>query len=106
VDLGLTPARPPDVLFHGTVDRLPAIPVQGLVKGKRHQVHLSATREVAFEVVRRRGEPRVLEVDASGMALAGCAFYRSDNGVWPTDRVPQRFLRDGSNLVENCRARL
>jgi len=97
VDLALPPALPPDVLFHGTVARyLPAIRVQGLLKGQRHHVHLSASRELAVIVGKRRGEPHVLEVDARGMTACGFVFYRSENDVWLTDHVPARFLSDGA----------
>lgn len=97
VDLALLPASPPDVLFHGTVERcLSAIRAQGLRKGQRHHVHLSASRELAVIVGKRRGEPYVLEVDARGMAASGFVFYRSENDVWLTDHVPARFLSDGS----------
>jgi putative RNA 2'-phosphotransferase len=93
VDLALPPTVPPDVLFHGTVERnLPSIRACGLVKGKRQHVHLSATRELAVIVGKRRGAPYVLEVDARGMVAAGLVFYRSENGVWLTDHVPARFL--------------
>lgn len=97
VDLALPPTIPPDVLFHGTVERhVPSIRAHGLLKGKRHHVHLSATRELAVIVGKRRGEPYVLEVDARGMVAAGLVFYRSENGVWLTDYVPARFLSDVS----------
>lgn len=97
VDLQLPATLPPDVLFHGTVARyLPAIWAQGLLKGQRHHVHLSASRAHAFVVGKRRGEPHVLEVDARGMAASGFVFYRSENDVWLTDHVPARFLSDGS----------
>jgi putative RNA 2'-phosphotransferase len=97
VDLALPPAIPPDVLFHGTVERhLPSIRAHGLVKGKRQHVHLSATRELAVVVGGRRGEPYVLEVDTRGMVTAGLVFYRSVNGVWLTDHVPARFLNEDS----------
>lgn len=93
VDLGLLPVQPPDVLFHGTVTRaLPAIAAQGLLKGKRHHVHLSATAEVAQTVGARRGAAVVLEIDARAMTLAQHSFYRSKNGVWLTDHVPTQFL--------------
>lgn len=95
VDLALPPTIPPDVLFHGTVERnVPSIRAHGLLKGKRHHVHLSATRELAVVVGRRRGEPYVLEVDARGMVAAGLGFYRTENGVWLTEHVPTRFLKD------------
>jgi putative RNA 2'-phosphotransferase len=45
VELGYTPVAPPSVLYHGTVERfLPAILAEGLKRGQRHQVHLSAVR--------------------------------------------------------------
>lgn len=95
VDLALSPAPPPDLLFHGTVARfLPAIRAEGLLKGQRHHVHLSATRDLAVIVAQRRGKPCVLEVDARAMAARGFVFYRSENGVWLTDHVPPPFLRD------------
>jgi putative RNA 2'-phosphotransferase len=42
VDLNLEEKQPPEVLYHGTVERfLPSIRAEGLKKGKRHHVHLS-----------------------------------------------------------------
>ncbi|MDF3070698.1 MAG: phosphotransferase KptA/Tpt1 [Polyangiaceae bacterium] len=97
VDLGLRPMIPPDILYHGTVPRyVPSIRAHGLVKGKRHHVHLSATRELAIVVGKRRGEPYVFQVDTRGMVAAGLVFYRSENGVWLTDHVPARFLDEDS----------
>jgi putative RNA 2'-phosphotransferase len=93
VDLALQPVVPPEILYHGTVERyLPSIRERGLLKGKRHHVHLSATRELAVVVGKRRGEPHVVEVDAHGMTAAGLVFYRSENGVWLTEHVPARFV--------------
>jgi len=93
VELGLSPVAPPAVLFHGTVERfLPSIRVQGLVKGQRHHVHLSAARELALVVGARRGSAIALEVDAQRMAKEGFDFYCTDNGVWLTDHVPPGFL--------------
>src|SRR5688500_15893567 len=49
VELGYSPAEPPELLFHGTVDKfLDSIRRQGLIKGNRHHVHLSAGRETAL----------------------------------------------------------
>jgi len=93
VELGYAPATPPEVLFHGTVARfLLAIREQGLSKGERHHVHLSATRDVAIQVGSRRGAPVVLEVAAGEMARSGSDFFLSENGVWLTAHVPPRFL--------------
>jgi putative RNA 2'-phosphotransferase len=96
VDLRLEPAAPPAVLYHGTVERfLPAILTEGLKKGRRHHVHLSADVETARRVGARRGVPVILRVDAGGMHAAGFAFFRSPNGVWLTDAVPPSYLSRG-----------
>lgn len=89
VDLGLAPAYPPPVLFHGTTGGfLDAIRTEGLKPMNRHDVHLSPDRETAIRVGSRRGTPVVLVVDAAHMAEQGHLFYRSDNGVWLTAAVP------------------
>jgi putative RNA 2'-phosphotransferase len=93
VDLGLEPAVPPAVLFHGTVARfLPAIEAEGLQPRGRQHVHLSADVATAQAVGRRRGEPVVLTVAAGEMAAAGHRFWRAASGVWLTGPVPARFL--------------
>jgi putative RNA 2'-phosphotransferase len=93
VDLQLEPVRPPEVLFHGTVERfLAPIREHGLRPGQRTHVHLSADVATARTVGARRGEPVVLRVDAAGMHAAGALFYRATNGVWLTDRVPPERL--------------
>jgi putative RNA 2'-phosphotransferase len=93
VALGYAPATPPDVLFHGTVERfLPAILEEGLRPGRRHAVHLSADAETAKTVGQRRGRPVVLRVDAAGLAAGGAEISRSANGIWLVDAVPPEFL--------------
>lgn len=93
VDLGLEPLTPPNVLFHGTIERfLPAIRRHGLLAMRRHHVHLSSDEETARHVGARRGDPVVLRVDAAAMVADGHAWYRSVNGVWLTDEVPARYL--------------
>ncbi len=93
VDLQLEAATPPDLLYHGTVERfLPSILVEGLKKGKRHHVHLSADIETARKVGARRGKPVILKVDAGRMHAQGVPFFVSANGVWLTDAVPAEFL--------------
>ncbi|MGR6320490.1 RNA 2'-phosphotransferase [Micromonospora soli] len=95
VDLGLAPASPPELLFHGTSDSaLPAIRVEGLRRGRRHHVHLSPDVATAQRVgARRGGAVVILTVAAAAMAEKGFVFYRSDNGVWLTDTVPPAYLR-------------
>jgi putative RNA 2'-phosphotransferase len=94
VELGLEPVRPPDVLYHGTVERfVPSILATGLLPGSRQLVHLSPDVATARAVGRRRGAPVVLAVDAAGAHLAGHEFRRASNGVWLTDAVPPDYLR-------------
>jgi putative RNA 2'-phosphotransferase len=94
VDLGLPPATPPEILFHGTVRRfLDPIRAQGLLRRARTHVHLSAETATARVVAgRRAGDAVILRVRARSMHDAGYAFYRSANGVWLTEHVPPEFL--------------
>ncbi|HHM6590158.1 TPA: RNA 2'-phosphotransferase [Pseudomonas aeruginosa] len=73
---------------------LDSIRERGLVPGSRHHVHLSARRATALEVGRRYGSPVLLEIDARDMHLAGHLFHQAENGVWLTERVPVRFIRE------------
>jgi putative RNA 2'-phosphotransferase len=93
VELGYRPEQPPDVLFHGTVERfLTAILAQGLRPGRRHAVHLSAEAATARVVGARRGRSVVLRIDAAAMVATGHTFTRSANGVWLTGTVPPVYL--------------
>jgi uncharacterized protein (TIGR02452 family) len=93
VSLGLHAVPPPETLYHGTVaSALDGIRTQGLVRGERHDVHLSADIETASKVGGRRGKPVVLSIRAGEMADAGHVFYRSENGVWLTQHVPPEFI--------------
>ncbi|HEV7402205.1 MAG TPA: RNA 2'-phosphotransferase [Chthoniobacteraceae bacterium] len=93
VALGYEPRIPPAELFHGTATRfLPGIRAEGLRKGERHHVHLSADQTTAVQVGQRHGKPVVLVVRAGAMHAAGHTFFLSENGVWLTDQVPPEFL--------------
>jgi putative RNA 2'-phosphotransferase len=93
VDLQLEQCEPPEVLYHGTVERfLTAILTEGLDRGRRHHVHLSKDVETARKVGARRGKPVILTVDAGRMHRDGCKFFVSANGVWLTDAVPPGYL--------------
>lgn len=94
VDLGLTPAVPPPVLFHGTpAANLPSILRDGLHPRSRHHVHLSPDVATALVVGRRRSaDVAVLRIAAAQMAAAGHVFHRSDNGVWLTSVVTAEYL--------------
>ena len=93
VDLGLTPETPPEVLYHGTVERfLSSIMAMGLAKGSRHHVHLSPDVATATRVGSRRGKPVILRIAAESMHSAGYQFFCSANGVWLTERVPPEYI--------------
>ncbi len=93
VDLGLTPVQPPEFLYHGTARRnLPSIRRQGLLRGKRHHVHLSPDEATALQVGRRYGEPVVLRIRAGEMHRDGHRFYLTENRVWLTEHVPPGYI--------------
>lgn len=94
VDLGLVPAEPPEILYHGTgaanVERIRA---EGLKPMARHDVHLSSDVDTAKRVGARKGKPVVLVVQAGAMHAEGYEFRLSANGVWLIAEVPPRFLQ-------------
>jgi putative RNA 2'-phosphotransferase len=93
IDLGLEPAEPPAVLFHGTAEAaLEAIRAEGLKPGERQHVHLSPDEATAIKVGRRHGKPVVLKVQSGRLWTSGAKFFRSANGVWLTDAVPPEFI--------------
>jgi putative RNA 2'-phosphotransferase len=100
VELDYAAQTPPEFLYHGTATRfLPSIRTQGLLKGERHHVHLSADVETAIKVGQRHGKPAVLQIAAGAMSAAGHAFFRSANGVWLTERVPTSYLVNLENVT-------
>lgn len=97
VDLDLTPVRPPSHLFHGTArHNLDSIFANGLIPGKRLQVHLSPDVKTAISVGERHGKAAVLWVDTARMDADGYTFTQADNGVWLTDSVPAVYLSFGA----------
>lgn len=100
VELGYQPATPPDILYHGTVDRfLASIRKTGLIKGQRHHVHLSPDTETATKVGDRRGKAIILKINAAAMTKEGLLFYISANGVWLTDNVPPQFIQFPTDAI-------
>lgn len=94
VELGYVATPPPDLLYHGTTEKyMVSIYEQGLLKGTRHHVHLSADPETAFKVGQRHGKPVILVVDSATMFSDGAVFFRSANGVWLTEHVPANRLQ-------------
>ncbi len=93
VDVELKEMVPPDVLYHGTVQRfLDVIRKEGLKKGGRQHVHLSHETDTAKNVGSRRGQPVILSVDTMRMHSEGFKFYKSENGVWLVDKVLPQFI--------------
>ena len=93
VSLGYEPLKPPKELFHGTATKnLDAIKEKGLLKMRRHAVHLSADVDTALNVGGRHGKPVVLVVKAQKMWEAGARFYLTNNGVWFTETVPSDYI--------------
>jgi putative RNA 2'-phosphotransferase len=93
VNLDLEKMEPPEHLYHGTVSKfIEAIRAEGLKKMNRQHVHLSKDKETATKVGSRRGAPVILTINAGQMHLEGFTFYLSENKVWLTDHVPERFI--------------
>jgi putative RNA 2'-phosphotransferase len=93
VDLQLEPVEPPAILYHGSAEaNITQILAFGLLKMKRHHVHLSLELATARKVGQRHGKPVVFAIDSAAMHAKGHRFYVSVNGVWLTDHVPAEFL--------------
>jgi putative RNA 2'-phosphotransferase len=95
VELELKPIEPPNVLYHGTAEKfVSSILEKGLLKQQRQHVHLSSNIETAITVGQRHGRPFVFKILAQQMYIDKYEFFLSDNGVWLTDNVPTKFLKE------------
>ena len=105
VDVELEEKIPPKILYHGTLSRnTNSINAKGLFKMKRLYVHLSVDVETARKVAaRRQGESIIYKIDAEAMVRDGHKFFQSVNGVWLTDHVPAKYLRE---ILHNEGARI
>lgn len=93
IQLDLAPQPPPELLYHGTVQKfLQNIQQEGLQKMSRQHVHLSEDKATAEKVGSRRGIPVILNIRSGQMHQDGIAFYLSENGVWLTDHVPVKYI--------------
>ena len=93
IKLEYEPIEPPTILYHGTAEKfVDSIQKQGLLKRKRHHVHLSADEATAKNVGSRHGKPVILIVKSAEMHQTGIEFFRSENGVWLTDHVPVEYI--------------
>ena len=93
IQLDLASQQPPELLYHGTVQKfLSNIQQEGLQKMSRQHVHLSEDKATAEKVGSRRGVPVILNIRSGQMHQDGIAFYLSENGVWLTDHVPVKYI--------------
>lgn len=96
VDVELEEKQPPDVLYHGTSTRsAQSIKVDGIKHMSRLYVHLSQCYKIAENVGSRHGEPVVLTIDTKRMYNDGIKFYLSKNGVWLTEYVDTKYIKEG-----------
>lgn len=94
IDLQLEPQSPPDILYHGTVEKyLASIRSQGLLKMDRQHVHLSMDEGTATVVAQRRGKPVLLRIRSGDMQAAGYSFFLSANSVWLTEHIPVKYIQ-------------
>ena len=94
VDLKLELKSPPETLYHGTATKnIDSIKQHGLLKQKRHHVHLSSDTETAKKVGMRYGKPIVLKIEAGIMNSNGIEFYLSENGVWLTESIDAKYIK-------------
>ena len=95
VDVQMQEAVPPDVLYHGTADRLlDDIREKGILKMSRRFVHLSKDMDTAEKVGARHGKPVVLVIDTAKMSADGYIFRISENGVWQSEDIPWRYVTE------------
>lgn len=88
------PSVPPDILFHGTLQKnLERIMDKGILPMGRQYVHLSANEAIAWQVARRKkGIAVVIKVSAKEAFMNSIQFYEEVGGIWLTDFIPSRFI--------------
>ena len=95
VNVDMEIRTPPEKLYHGTADRfLDSIKAEGIKKMSRQYVHLSQDIPTALNVGRRHGKPVVLVIDAAKMAEDGFVFRISANGVWQSEDIPWKYVKE------------
>jgi putative RNA 2'-phosphotransferase len=83
------------VLYHGTTPRVVReIMKIGLKPMRRRWVHLSPTKEIAFEVGKRRTRtPVILVIDVLEARSDGIKFYKATDKVHLCQYVPAKYIR-------------
>lgn len=78
-----------DGLYHGTGEKyLESIKKEGILPRTRNYVHLSGDITTATNVGARHGKPVILHIKSDMMKEKGIKLYRSENGVYLVDKVP------------------
>lgn len=95
VNVDLTEDKQVTVLFHGTTPQaVHKIMKTGLKPMRRKWVHLSPTKEIAFEVGKRRTRtPAILAIDVSDARRDRVKFYKAAKKVYLCVYVPAKYIR-------------
>ncbi len=82
-------------LYHGTTqEAAEQILKTGLQPMKRKWVHLSPTKEIAYEVGNRRTDsPVILMVDAAEARNHGLRFFKATDKVYVCEHVPAKYIQ-------------
>lgn len=91
----LTYGAPPEYLYHGTntVAYGKILHSGAISKMERHAVHLQADPNMAWKSAARwRKTPVLLKIDAKRMYDDGFRFGVSENAVWCTESVPEKYI--------------
>jgi len=82
-------------LYHGTTpEAAEQILLKGLQPMKRRWVHLSPTKEIAYEVGKRRTDsPVILIIDVADAKSHGLRFFRAADKVYVCKRVPAKYIK-------------
>jgi len=88
-------STPPNLLYHGTLqNKVFRILNEGLKPMERQYVHLSIDMDTATKVAeRRKGEIKILEVEALKAYNDGLSFYKEDNGIWLADIISHKYIK-------------
>ena len=82
-------------LYHGTTtEAAEQILEKGLQPMKRIWVHLSPTKEIAYEVGKRRADsPLILMIDVTQARSHGLQFFKATDKVYMCKHVPAKYIK-------------